>query len=70
MVDRTALRTRSACAHMQIGHGEQDRQKDVSACVLALAMLASSCRLADIAASEELVEKVPLFVKASHKLSI
>ncbi len=44
--------------------GEQSRQKDVSACVLALALLASSSCLTDIGASEEMVEKVPLFIKA------
>ncbi|CAL8468607.1 g8147 [Coccomyxa elongata] len=44
-------------------HSEQSRQTDGSACVLALAVLASSCRLSDIAAREEVMDKVPLFVK-------
>ncbi|BDA43419.1 probable neurochondrin at N-terminal half [Coccomyxa sp. Obi] len=44
-------------------HSEQSRQKDASACMLTLAVLASSCRLSDIAAREEVMDKVPLFIK-------
>ncbi|EIE22426.1 hypothetical protein COCSUDRAFT_42735 [Coccomyxa subellipsoidea C-169] len=50
--------------------GEQSRQKDVSACVLALALLASSSCLTDIGASEEMVEKVVKIAGVSRLLSL
>ena len=67
LVDPDVAPTIPSC--MQITeHDEQSGQKDGSACVLALAVLASSCRLSDIATREEVIEKVPLFIKAKSQL--
>lgn len=72
-------RTRHTCRHFQkpsfrqkttwdpIGLQEkkgQARQKDVSTCVLALAMLSSFCRLPELARQQEQLKKVPLLLKA------
>lgn len=39
------------------------QQKHVSASALALAMLASFCRVPDLASSDTIMEKVPVFIK-------
>ncbi len=48
----------------------QARQKDVSACVLALAMLNSFCRLPELASEQDQLKKVPLLLKAGLGLSL
>ena len=49
---------------VQQDRGDEARQKDASACMLALAMLASFCRVPDLAAEQDVLDKVPLLLKA------
>lgn len=50
---------------LQSPSSEDAYQQELLSCGLALAILGSACRLPDLAASEDMADRIPALVKAS-----